>query len=103
MYDLFSQMRLTGRDNGKRETAPVIGRSKRVFLSARFDNERFLALSNGSDIPLAPLLAAKEKHRKQAQISVHFRSNSASALCRSQVAYRCVEGGGNKPAGKTRM
>lgn len=80
------------RDNGERETAPAIGRSKCVFLSARFDNERFLTLSNGSDIPLALLLAAKEKHRKQAQISVHFRSNAASALCRSQAAYRYVWG-----------
>lgn len=80
------------RGDGERETAPAIGRSKRVFLSARFDNKHFLALCNGSDIPLAPLPAAKQKHRKRAQISVYFRSNSASTLCRSPVAYRCVWG-----------
>lgn len=101
MYDFFSQMRLTG-TMVKRETAPAIGRSKCVFLSARFDNKHFLALSNGSDITLALPLAAKEKHRKQAQISVYFRSNSASTLCGSPVAYGCVCGG-SKPEGKTCM
>lgn len=84
MYDFFSQMRLTG-TMVKRETAPAIGRSNCVFLSARFDNKYFLALSNGSDITLVLPLAAKEKHRKQAQISVYFRSNSASTLCGVQL------------------
>lgn len=91
MYDFCNQMRLTG-TMVKRETAPAIGRSKCVFLSARFDNKHFLVLSSGSDITLALPLAAKEKHRKQAQISVYFRSNSASTLCGSPVAYSCIWG-----------